>query len=240
MIYNTIYNNAAVHKKQIALLLDPDKLSCEKTFLRTLENANKAAVDFILVGGSIVFQMIDETIRTIKTHTQIPVLLFPGSLLQISNLADGILLLSLISGRNPDFLIGNQVIAAPFLKKSGLEIIPTAYMLIESGNITSVEYISNTKPIPRNKTDIAVATALAGQMLGLKQVYLEAGSGATLPVPKGMIKEVKNNIDIPLIVGGGIKDANSIEIAFNAGADIVVIGTAIEQKPELLNDLKYW
>ena len=157
-------------------------------------------------------------------------------MLQISNDADGILFLSLISGRNPEYLIGNHVVAAPLLKKSKLEILPTGYILIESGNLTSVEYISNTLPIPANKVDIAVATAIAGEMLGNKLIYLEAGSGAKYHVNKNIISKVKENINIPLIVGGGIKTNEEISEVCKAGADIVVIGTAIEKEPDLLKN----
>jgi len=157
--------------------------------------------------------------------------------LQISNKADGILLLSLISGRNPDLLIGNHVIASSHIKRSQLEVLPTGYILIEGGKSTSVEYMSNTKPIPSDKTDIAVATAIAGEMLGLRYIYLEAGSGAYNSVNTNMIRRVKENINIPLIVGGGFKTEAEIIQSANSGADILVVGSSIEQKPELLPEL---
>lgn len=172
-----------------------------------------------------------------KENTTIPILLFPGNLLQISNKADGILLLSLISGRNPDLLIGNHVVASSRIKHSKLEVLPTGYILIDGDKPTSVEYMSNTKPIPADKVDIATATAIAGEMLGLKYIYLEAGSGAKNSINENIIKSVKINTDIPLIVGGGIKTVNDVKNAINAGADIIVIGSAVEQNKELLPDL---
>ena len=183
----------------------------------------------ILIGGSIVFNGIDETVKTIKSLTSKPVYLFPGSILQVSKYADGILLLSLISGRNPEFLIGNHVLAAPKIKKSGIEVIPTGYILVNSGIDTSVSYMSNTAPIPYCKNDIAVATALAGEMLGLQTIYLEAGSGALKPVSAKMISEVKSQIKIPLIVGGGIKTTEQLYAILQAGADMVVIGTETKE-----------
>ena len=172
---------------------------------------------------------MDEIISSLKKECEIPIVLFPGNHSQISNKADGILFLSLISGRNPEYLIGQHVNAAPVLAKSKLEVIPTGYMLIENGKATSVEYISQTKPIPRNKTDIALATAMAGEMLGLKMIYLEAGSGAKHPVPVKMIKSLAATLKIPIIVGGGIRSKKQMQKAFKAGADIVVVGTAIEK-----------
>ena len=244
MIYKTIINNKNSNKKQFALLIDPDKHNSDiQTYqerksglLSIIEAANDAKVDFVLIGGSLILHTIDNVIALIKKNCSVPVILFPGSLFQISEKADGILLLSLISGRNPDFLIGNQVIAAPLLKKSGLEIIPTGYMLIESGKTTSVEYISNTKPIPHEKNDIAIATAIAGEMLGNKLIYLEAGSNAPQPISSKMIAEIKKNINVPLIVGGGIKTKDQITEICKAGADIIVVGTAIENDLTLLKD----
>lgn len=182
-----------------------------------------------MIGGSLLFtHILDKFVTIVKNHTQLPVILFPGNALQISHKADGILFLSLISGRNPEFLIGNQVIAAPLLKGSNVEILPTGYLLIESGNETTASYISNTKPIPRNKPEIAMATALAGEMMGHQLMYLDGGSGAQQIVPTEMIKLVAKNINIPLIVGGGIKNQKQLDEAFKNGADLVVIGTAFE------------
>ena len=227
MIYKKILNNYNKGKKQLALLIDPDKYT-SAGLKKTINDANKANVDFILVGGSLMFHNHVNVISHIKSETKIPVILFPGSLLQISPDADAILFLSLISGRNPDFLIGNHVVAAPLLKKSKIEIIPTGYILVEGGRTTSVEYMSNTKPIPGNKIDIAVATALAGEMSGHKLIYIEAGSGAEIPVTSEIMTAVKKNIAIPLIVGGGIRTNDSLKKACKAGADIIVIGTAFE------------
>ncbi len=221
-------------KKVFALLIDPDKHSSE-SLVSLFKIANcEPGPDLILIGGSIVFNGIDETIKTIKKLTQKPVYLFPGSALQISNFADGILLLSLISGRNPEFLIGHHVLAAPKIKKSGLDVIPTGYLLINSGVDTSVSYMSNTAPIPHYKNDIAIATAIAGEMLGLQAIYLEAGSGAKYTVSSQMISEVKQNISIPLIVGGGITTEKQLVDILESGADMVVVGTAVESTPETI------
>ena len=180
---------------------------------------------------------MDDTVAILKDSTDLPVILFPGNVLQISPRADGILLLSLISGRNPEFLIGNHVIAAPVLRKTNLEIVATGYILVENGRTTSVEYMSNTKPIPADKIDLAVATAMAGEMLGHKLIYLEAGSGAVENVNTGMIREVRSQISIPLIVGGGIHTAEQIRETYKAGADIIVVGSAIEQGTEKMEQL---
>ncbi len=230
MIYTDILAKLKT-RKLFAILVDPDKH--DKASLQRLTGlANKPAVDFILVGGSLVSGSVDETVQTLKRNTDLPILLFPGNILQISPHADGILFLSLISGRNPEFLIGNHVIAAPLLKKIKLEIIPTGYMLIENGRTTAVEYVSNTKPIPADKIDLTVATAMAGEMLGHKMLYLEAGSGALAPVNSSMIREVKNNTTVPLIVGGGIHTAKQVSQIYDAGADIIVVGSVIEDDHE--------
>ena len=236
MISQLISQSISNNKKLFALLIDPDQHTT-KSLTNLSKNANESGVDLIFVGGSLLNNDIDKSFELIKKNTNIPALLFPGSLLQITNKADGILLLSLISGRNPDLLIGNHVIASARIKKSNLEVLPTGYILIEGGKSTSVEYMSNTKPIPAEKIDIAVATAMAGEMLGLKYIYLEAGSGAKTSINIKMIKEVKENINIPLIVGGGIKTPYDVKRAVNAGADIIVIGNAIEQNPEILPEL---
>jgi len=234
MVYETILSKSK--NRKIAVLIDPDKSHMSSVY-KTLEICETCYVDFIMVGGSLVSNPIDEFVKEIKKTCKLPVILFPGSLFQISDAADAILLLSLISGRNPEYIIGNHVIAAPFLKQSKLEIISTGYMLIESGGSTSVQYISNTLPIPTNKPDIAVATAIAGEMLGLKLIYLEAGSGAIHSVPRDMIELVKKNISIPLMVGGGIREREQLEQIFAAGADIAVIGNSLENNPEKLYKL---
>jgi phosphoglycerol geranylgeranyltransferase len=236
MILAEITEKCKKSKKFFALLIDPDKHSDESIKSLISEADSTPGPDFILVGGSIVFNGIDQSIKLIKSLTQKPVLLFPGNALQFSAFADGILFLSLISGRNPEFLIGNHVLAGPKIKKSGIEVIPTGYLLINSGIDTSVSYMSNTQPIPYLKNDIAIATAIAGEMLGLKLIYLEAGSGASQPVSLEMIKAVKNNITVPLIVGGGIKNTHQLKNILEAGADIVVIGTAAETNKSVVSD----
>ncbi len=221
-------------RKKLAVLIDPDKPS-DAQILSIVEKAKAADVDFFFVGGSLlVTDSLDHCIKLIKANCDIPVLIFPGNSLQISKYCDGFLLLSLISGRNPEMLIGRHVIAAPYLKLYGNEIIPTGYMLIDSGKATSVSYMSDTTPIPHDKDDIAMCTALAGEMLGLKLIYLEAGSGALMPVSTSMISKVSQMIKIPLIVGGGIRTPEAAADAVKAGADIIVIGTVFEKEPEML------
>ncbi len=235
---NSIYENILLKsKKQLAVLIDPDKTS-GLSLQNTIAVANAAKVDFFLVGGSLLFQnSLDNCITTIKANSTIPVILFPGNALHINSKADAILLLSLISGRNADLLIGQHVQAAPLLKQANIETIATGYMLIDGGKPTTVSYISNTTPIPADKPEIAAATALAGEMLGLKSIYLEAGSGAQNPVSTAIISAVKKQINVPLIVGGGIKNAEAATAACNAGADIIVIGNATEKNPELIAEI---
>jgi len=222
-------------EKSIAVLIDPDKTRGEPLD-RILRIASDEKVDFILAGGSLTFTGIDSLIDYVRERCAIPVILFPGNLLQLSHKADYILLLSLISGRNPELLIGNHVLAAPFLKDIRQKLIPAGYILINCGARTSVEYMSQTEAIPADKTDIAVATALAGEMLGFKVIYLEGGSGADHPVPGTIIRAVRENVSIPVIVGGGMRKADEIESAFNAGADLVVIGNGCEDNPMLLSE----
>lgn len=236
MLKTLLKNKISKGKKVFALLIDPDKHNSE-SLVKLMKIANtEPGPDVILIGGSIVFNGIDETVKIIKSLTKKPVFLFPGSALQVSKYADGILLLSLISGRNPEFLIGNHVLAAPKIKKSGIEVIPTGYILVNSGVDTSVSYMSNTVPIPYNKKDIAVATAIAGEMLGLQTIYLEAGSGANKSISLEMISAVRENISTPLIVGGGITNSTQLTEILNAGADMVVLGTALEKKPEQISE----
>ncbi|PZO33247.1 geranylgeranylglyceryl/heptaprenylglyceryl phosphate synthase [Flavobacterium lindanitolerans] len=227
-IYNEILQSKKEKKKLLAILLDPDKIS-KDSLQNIIPKINQSPATHIFIGGSLVLtNTIDGIIRELKQKTTLPVLLFPGNPSQISIEAHGILFLTLLSGRNPDFLIEHQVKAAPILKKTNLEIISTGYILIDGGNQTAVASVSKTIPLPRHNSDIAVATALAGEFLGNKLVYLEAGSGAKLSVPLETISLVSKNIEIPLIVGGGIKDIQGIEDAYAAGADLVVIGTAFE------------
>ena len=216
-------------KKKLVVLIDPDKPTDEQV-LATVRNANEAGVDFFFVGGSLLTtDSLEHCIKLIIANSEIPTLIFPGDSLQISKYCDGFLLLSLISGRNAEMLIGRHVIAAPYLKLYGNEIIPTGYMLIDSGMPTSVSYMSNTIPIPHDKDDIALCTALAGEMLGLKLIYLEAGSHAKEPVSESMIMKVKKTINVPLIVGGGINTPEKAATAAMAGADLIVIGSAFEE-----------
>lgn len=236
-VLNKILEAKENKQKSLAVLLDPDKVEL-RTFGDFLKYCVENQVDFFFVGGSLISNNImAEMISMIRQHTQIPVILFPGSALHIEPSADGILLLSLISGRNPDFLIGQHVIAAPILRKSGLEILPTGYLLIDSGQATTVSYISNTTPIPHNKPDIAACTAMAGEMLGLKLIYLDGGSGAMYPVSAKMIRKVRESIALPLIVGGGIDSAEKARTALEAGADIIVIGNAFEKNPSLMPEI---
>ncbi|MCO5230712.1 MAG: geranylgeranylglyceryl/heptaprenylglyceryl phosphate synthase [Chitinophagales bacterium] len=223
--------------QQLAVLIDPDKCSEERLSL-LVEYAKEGKILFFLIGGSLVFKnQMKFIVDYLKSRCNTPVVIFPGNPSQIDEGADGLLLLSLISGRNPDLLIGRHVEAAPLIKQSGLEVIPTGYILIDGGKNTSVSYISNTTPIPSDKPDIAAATAIAGELLGLKLIYLEAGSGALNAVPIPVIERVKKSVDIPIMVGGGIKDAEQLKKVFEAGANIAVIGTAIEQYPHLLASL---
>ncbi len=235
MIYKQITDKKSNGKKQLALLIDPDKTGLDDV-KRLTELVNLTPPDFILLGGSLISQNSDEIIKTLKSSVNIPVLLFPGSSFQVSPLADGILFLSLLSGRNPEFLISHHVSAAPLIKSSGMEVISTGYLLIDGGKVSSVEYMSNTKPLPAGKTDLAAATAIAGEMMGMKMLYLEAGSGAANVVPESLIKKVKSQVSVPLIVGGGLNSSEKIVSACSAGADIVVIGNAFEKNPSLLKE----
>lgn len=228
-----IYDLFIRPKKQIAVLIDPDKHTQQS--LQTMAAlAQEHNADYIFVGGSLLQTDISNCIDAIKEIFTNPIILFPGHATQVYKEADAILFLSLISGRNPEFLIGNHVIAAPIIKQSNLEVIPTGYMLIETGKTTSVEYMSNTKPIPQNKPDIAVATALAGEMLGLKAIYIEGGSGAETLVHSTIIKQVSAACNIPILVGGGITNEQSLIEVFKAGAQIAVVGTVLETYPEQL------
>ncbi len=222
-------------KKRFALLVDPDKYN-DRSLDQLIIHINQDPPDLLLVGGSILFKPIEITITALKLGTKLPVFIFPGNVIQLSDRADGILFLSLISGRNAEFLIGNHVLAAPHLNRSGLEVIPTGYMLIENGRSTSVEYMSDTRPIPAGKPEIAVATAMAGEMLGMKTIYLEAGSGAARPVGLDMISAIRKQISLPLIVGGGISTVEGAREVYRAGADLIVIGTALENNPALVSE----
>jgi phosphoglycerol geranylgeranyltransferase len=220
-------------KKRVALLVDPDGYD-NNSLEELIGLINNHPPDLILVGGSILFEPIDITVTALKLGTKLPVFIFPGNAFQLSDRADGILFLSLISGRNPEFLIGNHVVAAPHLSRSGIEVIPTGYMLIGNGKSTSVAYMSNTHPIPGDKPDIAVATAMAGEMLGLKTLYLEAGSGAAHSVDPVMIRAIRKRISLPLMVGGGIRSVETAQELYEAGADMIVVGNVLEKEPALI------
>ena len=238
LILTHILANTGKGGKQLAVLIDPDSISDEAMLVNTCKMSTAAGADLILVGGSLITNgFFERCISIIREQTDIPVVLFPGNIMQIDEHADAILFLSLISGRNPDMLIGKHVLAAPMLKKSELEVIPTGYMLIDGGNITSVSYMSNTTPIPADKSSIAACTALAGEMLGLRTIYMDAGSGAKQPIPEKLIREVKQQLSIPLFVGGGIRTPEAAKAAAQAGADIVVVGNAIEKDPSLIAKL---
>ena len=236
-IYQTLLKDASSGKKNFVVLIDPDKYTLE-SLAEVVKLSIEAGVDYFFLGGSLLItDNHAQIISFIKGNTNIPVVLFPGNNLQLNNYADGILLLSLISGRNPELLIGRHVISAPYLKASNLEILSTGYMLIESGCPTAVNYMSNTTPIPSEKDDIAVCTAMAGEMLGMKLIYMDAGSGAQNPVPVSMIRRVKESIGLPLIIGGGIITPLLAKTAFEAGADVVVVGNAIEKDPSLITGI---
>ena len=236
-IYKDLCDAKARGEKKFVLLIDPDleKLgNLDKVLLLSKE----AGVDYFFVGGSlIVNDQLNHVLKTIKQQSDIPTILFPSNPLQINALADGILFLSLISGRNSEFLIGNHVIAAPYLAKSHLEILPTGYLLIDGGERTTASYMSATTPIPHHKDDIALCTALAGEMLGLKLIYLDGGSGAKMPISESMIKSVSDTIQVPLIVGGGIRTPEKALANVQAGADIIVVGNAIEKNPQLIFEM---
>lgn len=236
MFYQDSIHKKSVNQKQLALLVDPDKYSQESLAL-FVELAKETLPDCIMVGGSLVAGSVEQVVQYIKSHTNIPVVLFPGNSHQLCNEADALLLLSLLSGRNADFLIGQHVVAAKAIRDSGIESISTGYILIDGGCSTSVEYMSNTKPIPRDKVEIIVATAIAGELIGNRMVYLEAGSGAINPVSKEAIQAVRQAISLPIIVGGGIRTVEQAKDAYLAGADMIVVGNALEKDRFFMRDL---
>lgn len=233
-IYDKFVEARKSGKKKLAVLIDPDKVRLGNLD-SLIELSIRAQADFFFIGGSlIVNNWLDECLASIKEKCSIPLVLFPGDSFQLSYSADALLFLSLISGRNAELLIGKHVITAPYLRMSPLEIISTGYMLIDGGVPTTVSYISNTSPIPSDKEDIAVCTAIAGEMLGLSTIYMDAGSGAKHPVPLEMVESVSGAIDIPLIVGGGIRTPEQAHQTIQAGADVVVVGNAFEKDPSLV------
>ena len=238
---NTIYTHLqqarTQGKKSFAVLVDPDKTELQQMDT-LLALGEQAKIEYWFVGGSLVISsQLDELVRHIKKNTSIPVVLFPGSPSQVTRQADALLYLSLISGRNPELLIGQHVLSAPFVKQSGLEILSTGYIVVDGGAPTTVSYISNAAPIPSDKEDIALCTALAGEMLGMKLIYMDAGSGAKQPITTSMIKRVADQISIPLIVGGGIKTPEKAQENCKAGADLIVVGNAIEKEVSLLSEI---
>lgn len=228
-VYSLLTERKQQRRKSFALLLDPDNVT-EDACRRTVQTAAEQGVDLFLVGGSLILEdQMEMVLRTVHNHSDIPAVLFPGSNLHVSPSADALLLLSLISGRNPEYLIGQHVVAAPMLRRSGLEIIPTGYMLVHCGNQTTVSYISHTTPIPYDKPAIAVATAMAGEMLGHQLIYMDGGSGAQKPISPDMIRAVSRHTSLPLVIGGGIRSGEQALAAWEAGADLVVIGNAAEK-----------
>ncbi len=225
-------------KKSIAVLVDPDKADDPTRLNQLINLASENCIDFFFVGGSLITTPnLSEVVNQIKEQVTIPVILFPGNSMQLDPRADAILFLSLISGRNPDLLIGQHVAAAPILKNNKIEVMPTGYMLINSGKITSVAYISNTTPIPDDKYSLAACTALAGEMLGLQLIYLDAGSGAEREISTRMISTVRKAVNTPLIIGGGINTSAKAIAALEAGADMIVIGNAVEKNPNILIEI---
>lgn len=236
-VYKTLIDRKKSGKKSFVVLIDPDKVSLERLDV-LIRNSVAAGVDFFFMGGSLVLKdNLDESILHIKKSCNIPVVLFPGHPSQLSPHADALLYLSLISGRNADLLIGQHVISAPAVRQSGLEVISTGYMVVDGGAPTTVSYISNATPIPADKEDIALCTAMAGEMLGKKVIYMDAGSGAKTPVTESMIRRVSEDISVPLIVGGGIREAEKAYLNCRAGADVVVVGNAIEKEESLITEM---
>ncbi|MEO7990470.1 MAG: geranylgeranylglyceryl/heptaprenylglyceryl phosphate synthase [Chryseolinea sp.] len=237
-ILKTLRDRHKEGKKSIAVLIDPDKVEESSQLMQLINLASENCVDYFFVGGSLVTTTnLAEVVKKIKDNVNIPVVLFPGNSMQIEPTADALLFLSLISGRNPELLIGQHVISAPIIRNTKLEVIPTGYMLINSGRITSVAYISNTTPIPDDKYSLAACTAMAGEMLGLQSIYMDAGSGAEKEISVKMIATVRKSINVPLIIGGGINTSQKAFNALEAGADMIVIGNALEKKPELLIEI---
>jgi phosphoglycerol geranylgeranyltransferase len=236
-VFDRIEKKTRDGEKQLAILIDPDKSNGE-TLQGAARIAEESGADYIFVGGSLLTRDSMRTcVDVMKKSCKLPVVIFPGNLLQVVENADAILLLSLISGRNPEMLIGNHIIAAPLIKNCKLEVIPTGYMLVESGKITSVLYMSNTLPIPFDKTDIAVCTAMAGEMLGLRTIFMDAGSGAIHNIPMEMVRAVRQELSIPLIVGGGIRTPEAALETWDAGADVVVVGNAAETHPDIIMEM---
>lgn len=236
-IYESLLAKKKKGQRSFAVLIDPDNVNEAKIDELTHLTVS-AGVDYLLVGGSLVISNhLDEVVQRIRRNCSIPVVLFPGTPSQVSRYADGLLYLSLISGRNPELLIGQHVISAPAVRKSGLEIISTGYMVIDGGAPTTVSYISNATPIPADKNEIALCTAMAGEMLGMKLIYMDAGSGARYPIREEMIAAVAAHIEVPMVIGGGIRDPEKAYRNCKAGADVIVVGNAIEKDPSLIREM---
>src|SRR5215471_10640891 len=236
-LYDHIQERKSAGKKSFAVLIDPDKVNVATTE-QLVSLALDAGIDYFFVGGSLVISSnLDECIRQIKVSCSIPVIIFPGAPSQLSRYADALLYLSLISGRNSELLIGQHVISAPAVRQSGLEIMPTGYMVIDGGAPTTVSYISNASPIPHDKNEIAMCTAMAGEMLGMKLIYMDAGSGAKRAITETMIEKVAETISIPMVVGGGIIEPEKAYRNCKAGADVIVVGNAIEKDSSLIKEM---
>lgn len=236
-IYHSLTDKKRTGRKSFAVLIDPDKAN-ESNMELIIHLSLAARVDYFLVGGSLVISdYLDECLQLIKKRCAIPTILFPGSPSQVSKYADALLYLSLISGRNAELLIGQHVVSAPNVKKSGLEIMPTGYMVIDGGAPTTVSYISNASPIPADKNEIAMCTAMAGEMLGMKLIYMDSGSGARIAITESMIEKVAESISVPLIIGGGITDPEKAYLNCRAGADVIVVGNAIEKDASLIKEM---
>lgn len=236
-IYQSLLDRKKAGKKSFAVLIDPDKVN-DGHIHQYIRLAKEAKVDYFFVGGSLVISnYLDECVQLIKKNCNIPVILFPGSPSQLTKYADALLYLSLISGRNPELLIGQHVVSAPVVRQSGLEIMPTGYMVIDGGAPTTVSYISNATPLPSDKNEIAMCTAMAGEMLGMRLIYMDAGSGARKAISESMIQKVSSCIDVPLIIGGGITTPEKAYLNCKAGADVIVVGNAIEKDDSLIREI---
>jgi len=236
-IYQSLEERKKSGHKSFAVLIDPDKVD-HPMLDELMDLSMTAKVDYFLVGGSLVISNhLDDVVDHIKSNCSIPVILFPGSPTQLSKYADALLYLSLISGRNPELLIGQHVVSAPSVRQSGLEILPTGYMVIDGGAPTTVSYISNASPIPHDKNEIAMCTAMAGEMLGMKLIYMDAGSGAKRPITETMIEKVAATISVPMVIGGGIVEPEKAYRNCKAGADLIVVGNAIEKDSSLIKEM---
>lgn len=236
-IYPSLCERKMNGKRSFAVLIDPDKVD-DRKMQQLIELSVAAKVDYFLVGGSLIISnYLDECVQFIKRNCSIPVVIFPGSSTQVSKYADALLYLSLISGRNPELLIGQHVVSAPAIKQSGLEIMSTGYIVIDGGAPTTVSYISNATPVPADKDEIAMCTAMAGEMLGMKLIYMDSGSGAKRPITESMIQKVAGCIEVPLIIGGGITDPEKAYLNCKAGANVIVVGNAIEKDASLIMEM---